>query len=290
MTNTFTDDIRQTWIPRYGAVAVLIVLNVGVYIVLTVSGLLAFFMGLWKPFDGVLNYLRLPSNLTELLWRPWTVFTHAVFHHPADVLHILFNMLWLFWMGRIFRDYHGDRQVYGVFLYGVLAGAVVYLLAYNLLPVFSSQLAYLNGASAGVSALIVAAATWAPNHTVFTLLGPIRLKWIALILVLLDLALIPQSNPGGRLAHIGGVVLGFVFARQLAAGVDWSAPLAFLTQERSDRSTRSLRVSHRSKPAPLTPQQEIDRLLDKIAAVGYDKLTAEEKKRLHDAGSGDLRL
>lgn len=289
MSNTFLDDFRNNWMPRYGSLAAIIGVNVAVYIVLTVLGLLAFLVGEWNAYNELLDYLRLPSDLNLLLHRPWTIVTHALFHQPAEVMHILFNMLWLFWMGRIYRDYHNDRHVYATFTFGVLAGALAYLLAYNLAPQLSSRLALLNGASAGVTAIIVAAATWAPNFTVFLMfLGPVRLKWIALILVLLDLALVPGNNSGGRLAHIGGAILGFVYASQLRRGVDFSAPFAGLFSAR-DRSARSMRVSHRNAPG-LTPQQEIDRLLDKIAAVGYDKLTAEEKKRLHDAGSGDTRI
>jgi len=290
--NTFIDDIRYNYLPRYGALAQIIAASVALYVVLAVLGLLAFLAGQWAGFDALLNYLRLPSELDVLLYRPWTLVTHAFFHHPTAVFHIVFNMLWLFWFGRIYRDHLADRHVWATFGLGVAAGAAFYIIGYNLLPVFDGQIAYLNGASAGVNAIIVATAALVPNFTVSLMfIGPVRIKWIALILVLLDLALLPEGNPGGRLAHIGGASLGLLYIYNLKKGTDFSAPFARLADRlsaRPDRSARSVRVSHRnsSKPGGSPSQQEIDHILDKIASVGYDKLTKEEKQTLLNAGGG----
>lgn len=291
--NTFVQDIRNHYLPRYKALGQIIGLNVGLYLILAALGLLAFLAGQWESFDKLLNYLRIPTDLSELVFRPWTIVTSVFFHHPLNVMHIAYNMLFLFWIGRIVQDMVNSRHVWAVFAMGALAGHIALLLLYNVLPVFNGEHTYANGASAGVSALIVGTATLVPNFMVNVLfVGPVRLKWVALLFVILDIAVLPsKDNMGGHLAHLGGAMLGYAYFHYLRRGVDFSAPFAGLFSGRNarDRSARSIRVSHRNAPS-LTPQQEIDRLLDKIAAVGYDKLTAEEKKRLHDAGSGDTRI
>jgi len=286
--SSIVDDIRQGWLPRYGAIAQIIILNVGVFLTLAVVWVVLFAFQAAGAFDAALRYLALPSALLEVATRPWSLITHAFLHYPKDILHILFNMLWLFWIGVIYRVHIGDRHIWPTFALGVAAGVVFYLAAMNLLPAFAEYRFYLNGASAGVNAIIVAAATLTPNYTIpLLLLGPVRLKWIALVLVVLDFISIPNGNAGGMFAHLGGALMGFLYVQNLKEGRDFSQPFVRLGRlfQRRDRSARVLHVAHvQPRAAADAPTQaEIDRILDKIKQVGYEKLTKEEKQTLFKA-------
>jgi membrane associated rhomboid family serine protease len=301
---TFTDEIKYSFLPRFGALAEIIILNVGLYVVLGLVGLMFFLAGSYGIFEGfVRQYLSLPSNLGLLLFRPWTIITYGFLHFPEAVFHIAFNMLWMFWIGRILAEYISERNkhIWSLYLWGVLAGAVAYLLATNLFPIFRGTNFFLNGASAGVTAIIVGTATLVPNATIYLLFfGAVRLKWLALVFVLLDVLMLPAGNPGGRIAHLGGALIGFLYVSQMQKGNDWGflydkIQTLFRPKPKPRMRVVSSRVSSPSQPTgkayPSSPQpagkpsqQEIDRILDKIQAVGYENLTTEEKQTLYNAG------
>ncbi len=277
---------------RHGAVAQIIVINVAVYLAVALVNVISFLGNLSGVFTSYIEYLYLPAQLKLLAQRPWTLLTYMFVHDLRGIFHLLFNMLWLFWMGQLFREYLGNRRVWAAFLGGALVGALVYITVYNVLPVFetSRNLSFLLGASAGVLSIVVATATMLPNHTiVLFLFGPVRLKWLALVMILLDFLSIPY-NPGGMLAHLGGAAFGFLFVRLLQQGVNLAAPFEAVGEalsRQSDPSARNLRVAtrtNRKSPAPGSPtEEEVDRILDKIKAVGYEKLTKEEKQTLFNA-------
>lgn len=231
----------------------------------------------------LLEWLQLPAYLPSLAYKPWTIATYMF--TQQGLFHILFNMLWLFWMGMIFLDFLKKKQFLFVYLAGGLAGGVFYLLAYNLIPVFSADgyRTVLIGSSASVSAVVFAAATLLPDYTIRMLLfGNVRLKYLAVAFLVLDIIAIGGLNAGGSIAHIGGALLGFVYIKQLQRGHDWSRILG-----RERRKKRKLRVIRNEAPVyeePLVPNQEvIDRILDKISQSGYESLTKAEKEALFKA-------
>ncbi len=263
-----------------------IALNLIVFIVV---GLLSLVTALGFTHVGLsahlINWLAMPANLGELAYKPWTLVTY-MFAHQA-FFHILFNMLWLYWMGRIFLDFLNKRQFKFVYLAGGVLGGLLYLLAYNLIPVFQPQAASsaLIGASAGVSAIIFATATLLPDYTIRMLfLGNVRLKYLALAFIVLDVLAIGGLNAGGSLAHIGGALFGVVYIKRLQNGRDWS--LLFRRKR-----TKRMRVVRNNPPKPpaadesaAEPNQElVDRILDKISQSGYDSLTPTEKETLFKA-------
>jgi len=203
-------------------------------------------------------------------------------------------MLTLYWFGSIFTEFLGNKKFLPVYLYGIIAGAVLFILIYNTAPVFKSVLhdSSMVGASAGVLAIAVAAATLLPDYTIFLILiGPVRLKWLALVMVLIDLISIPFGNPGGHIAHIGGAILGFVYIKQLQAGNDWGRGLnnlfdwavTIFTGRRKLKvhtSNTNFRTEKKEEPANEKQQEKLDRILDKISNSGYDGLTKEEKEFL----------
>lgn len=297
--NTFVDDIKNNFITRYGAIAQIISINIALYLIIGIIALimaLSGFLGVFNSFIG--SWLSLSSNFLSLLYKPWTIITYGFLHWPNDVLHILFNMLTLYWFGRILYENISNRNahIWTLYILGVLSGAILFLATMNLLPAFSRGVPrggyFLNGASAGVMAIVVSTATFLPNFTFHLfLIGPVRIKWIALVLVLLDIILIPSDNPGGRIAHLGGALIGFIYIRQLKGGNDWSTSYdkiisLFSKKNQSIAPNMKIVVDRRSSenfPKGVT-QQEIDRILEKIHAVGYANLTVEEKQTLFKAG------
>lgn len=234
------------------------------------------------------KYINLPANLHELPYRFWTPFSYMFMH--AGVLHILFNMLWLYWMGQIFEEYLGDKRTVGLYLMGGLAGALFYLLAFNLLPAFTSVNAAAEstivGASASVMAIVVATATLLPNYTISLILfGPVKLKWLVLVILVIDFLGIMGGNAGGEIAHLGGALMGFIYIKQLQKGHDWIGGIAKLFKPRSKLKIVSNNMDKNGNDYPR--QDEIDRILDKISQSGTGSLSKQERETLKRASKQD---
>ena len=327
--SSFQNDIRGSFLPRYGAVAQIILLNVGVYVAFGLFGVLLLLFGMGSYFTAIFNFLSLPADFSTFITQPWSFMTYSVMHlYPGmgggflgPLFHIVFNMLWVYWLGRLLREYLGDRHVWGVYALGIAVGAFLYLLLFNLSPAFdqSRQLINLAGASAGVTAIVVATATLLPNFRVMLFIfGAVQLKWLALIFVVIDIISIMGSNPGGMIAHLGGAALGLTYIMYRKRGVDFSAPFvnfwywlsdmfkpkkkSHLTVHRS-HSSGSVRVTsggvrpsrkagakadEAAAAANQPTQEEVDRILDKIAEVGYEKLSKAEKQVLFKASEDQL--
>src|SRR5690606_902568 len=231
----------------------------------------------------VLSWLQLPGSAMSWLYKPWTIFTYMF--TQQGLFHVLFNMLWLFWLGIIFLDFLKQRQFVFVYLAGGVVGGFLFLLAYNLVPVFrgSALSTALIGSSACVSAVVFATATLLPDYTIRMLFfGNVKLKYLALAFIVIDVLAIAGLNAGESIAHIGGALFGFVYIKRLQNGQDWSRILG-----RREHRRRTLRVVRNERPVneePLVPNQEvIDRILDKISQSGYESLTKAEKEALFKA-------
>lgn len=304
MTNgTIWQDLQ--WRYRYGGnITRLIMINVAVFLVVKLTMLIADWMlgtGLGQQF---FRSLTMSSNPADLLHKPWSLLTHMFTH--TGFFHLLFNMLILYWFGVIFKDFIGEPRMVPVYLLGGLTGIALYLLAYNTLPAFEGVSGMAFGASAGVMAILVATSTMVPNFSLHLLfLGAVRLKWIALALVVIDLLSIPEGNSGGRIAHLGGALFGYLFALQYKQGNDWTRPFFgmwdglvrffdFSSKPGRKRRSRSrMRTVFRNEGKARAAQggsaqpgggeeardkqQKIDEILDKISSSGYDSLTSEEK-------------
>ncbi|WP_443937753.1 rhomboid family intramembrane serine protease [Pedobacter sp. MW01-1-1] len=227
-------------------------------------------------------YLGLPAGISLLLERFYTPFTYFFFHE--DFFHLLFNMLSLFWFGSIFLNFLKPRQFHFVYLAGGLAGALFYVACLNIFPAFVGGLAGATviGSSAAVMAIIVATATLVPNYSLMLMfIGEVKIKYIALVIFIIDIIGTGSVNAGGSFAHIGGAVLGFCYIKSLQNGNDWSTFKLFKRKPK-------LKVVRNEEPAKKTTtqnvaQHEIDAILDKISSSGYDKLTKAEKDKLFNA-------
>ncbi|MBK7886982.1 MAG: rhomboid family intramembrane serine protease [Bacteroidetes bacterium] len=286
------DDIKMQFT---GAEALyrLLLINCAVFLLITVSRSVFFLAGADNgTVEWVVMKLSLPADLSALLRQPWTFLTYMFLH--TGLLHILFNMLILFWTGRLFTEYLGNAKLWATYVAGALVGALAYVISFNLLPAFDGTVSssYLMGASAGVIAVLVAVATLLPDYVVHLLIfGAVRLKYVAIFSIVLYFISIPLGNAGGHIAHLGGALFGYLMIVQLRKGRDLTAWLTGL-------STMKLR----SKPVKMTvvksgrgrynsddlhegiaSQELVDRILDKINKSGFDSLSKEEKEILYKA-------
>jgi membrane associated rhomboid family serine protease len=286
------------------SVFMLIAINLLVFVALQMIRLVYYFLygddaGIALFGEQVMNQLMLPSDGEALLRKPWTIITYMFTH--TGLLHIFGNMLWLWGFGSILKDLCGDKIMIPVYIYGALAGALFFLLSYNFFPAFKeyTATAALLGASAGIMAIVLAATTLSPGYRIFPMLGGGIPLWILTgLYLIIDLATIPNNNPGGRIAHIGGALAGFVYMywykkdKDIGAWInnffDWVNNLFNPSKPKKGKLVKSeLFYKSNKEPYTRTPnltQQRIDAILDKISHKGYSSLTEEEKELLRKAG------
>jgi membrane associated rhomboid family serine protease len=252
--------------------------------------------------ENILQWFTLPANLGQLASKPWTIITHFITH--ADVWHVLGNMLWLWTFGYILQDLTGNRKIFPVFIYGALAGALAFILAYNFLPALKPQLdtQVALGASAGVMGIAMAVTTLAPGFRIFPMLnGGIPVWVITVFYLIIDLATIPsRDNTGGHIAHLAGALMGFLYIYSFRKGRDWGAWMNNFYDWFNDlfnpdkpKKGKSIKkeLFYKSETEPYqkkpnVTQQKVDEILDKINQAGYDSLTEEEKDVLKKASRG----
>jgi len=276
---------------RGNALKRLIMVNMAVFVVL---GLLQVIGDLFKLSGlSLADLFSLSSNPMELLFRPWTLFTYMFLH--SGFMHILFNMLWLYWFGVLFLQIFTEKQMVALYLFGGLAGAFLYLLAYNTIPFFEGQASTMVGASAAVLAIVCATAFRIPDHTVQLLfVGSVKLKYIALFSILIDLLSVTSSNAGGHIAHLGGAALGYFFVFGLGKGFDLTSRfnkiIDYILGLFSIKPKSKLKVKYKRpetddefRARRSNDNKELDKILDKLKKSGYDSLSPNEKRFLFDA-------
>jgi membrane associated rhomboid family serine protease len=281
---------------RYNSAHVqLIIINVVIFLALAFVYVFSTVSGFDTIFETVHNQFLIPPKFIEFITRPWTIISYAFAHSLTDIFHILFNMLALYWFGKIFIEYLGNEKLIAVYVLGALAGGLVYLLMFNTIPFFieRSEFSGMVGASAAVFAVMVATATLLPDYTFYLLfLGAVRIKYIAFFYIVISFIGSVGPNAGGNLAHLGGALMGFVYTKQLQVGVNWgswitatldwikglfqSKPKVKVTYRKTDANKK---VNNFTKAT----QEEIDTILDKISDKGYESLSKDEKEKLFNA-------
>jgi len=288
----------------------LLVINIAVYLGLAAIRLLMYLMQYDAVFDIFSNsYLALPAEPKRLLLKFWTPITYMFVHF--DFWHIFSNMLWLYFMGRIFTQCFNNRQTLGLYLMGGLGGALLFVLFYNVFPIFHAHRAVSTcvGASAAISAIVIALCASRPNFEIRIFgIFPLTLKWLGILYVVFDVFQIRGDNAGGHIAHIGGAIVGLLFALGIRKGkditswinsiIDWIVSVWPFGKSKTGHKTK-MRVSYinteytehaddsASKMSDgdfnqqkAADQQRIDEILDKISKTGYNNLTKEEKEFL----------
>jgi membrane associated rhomboid family serine protease len=287
---SFGDGIKSFFCSGGSVLSWLLIVNVGVWVCVCVVFLVVWLYNQMPIADVIQfikplinNYLAVPFDISRLLVRFWTPFSYMFLHF--DFWHIFINMLWLYWFGRIFLEFLSSRKLLTVYLWGGIFGALFFILSYNTFPVFEDSLNIpVVGASASVMAIVAAISFYVPRYTLnLFIFGRVRLIWIALIYLAIDLYLIPyDNNAGGHITHLGGALFGFLYAVNLKKSFFTLRPFKRNLFKKKAKKDASYRYTNdelyniRKKQE----QEEIDRILDKISKHGYEVLSKKEKDAL----------
>ncbi len=292
---SFITELKQSF-QRGSIYLQLIYINVAMFVVVTLSKII---LQLFNLSPGRLfDFLELPASIDRIATQPWSLLTYMFMHQ--DLLHILFNMLWLYWFGTLFLLFFSSKHFRGLYILGGICGGVLYIAAYNIFPYFRPLVAesLMRGASASVLAIVAATAYREPNYSIrLFLFGSVRLKYIALAVIGIDLLSVTSANGGGHISHLGGALAGLWFASALQKGRDLTAwinriidSLAHLFRGKTGTPRMKVKATQGKRGQDYdynarrkAKSEEIDRILDKLKKSGYDSLTTEEKKSLFDA-------
>jgi membrane associated rhomboid family serine protease len=305
MFETIISEFKNVWRKPNNSVMQIIVINTIVFLVINI---IDFGLSIFKVRQYYETYitssLYIPSSIFDFLWRPWTLFTHFFTH--KNLLHLFYNMWMVYWFGLIIKDFLGSVRLTALYIWGGVAGGLLYLLLTNTVPFYTDMASKLGmlGASACMFAVVTAAAAHRPNLEMNLLFfGNVRIVWVALIVMFLSFIGIGSTSSdlgmNGNVTHLAGALVGYIFIKQLEAGNDWSKPISALIRwftsifgKKNGRSsstkskTSSSSKTSKSKgttTATSPSQDEIDAILDKISANGYESLTTEEKQILFKA-------
>lgn len=303
MLQSILDDIKREFATG-NIISRLAIINIGVFILINVTWFVLKIAnaGAVPPlYYDILHFFAVSSSIMHNLTHPW-VFITSIFLHEG-FWHLLWNMLFLYWFGRIVADLIGERKIFPLYLLGGLVGCFIFWLSAQVVPYYSGGPIYAIGASAGVMAIVMASGLIAPDYVMrLFLIGDVKLKYIVAVLILVDIfGLASDVNTGGHFAHLGGVFMGWLFVYQLREGNDWSEGVHnlldkirdFFSERKQPVTTateRKLVVKHSYKKnqerlSEDEIEERIDGILDKIKAKGYESLTREEKDFLNNASS-----
>ena len=266
----------------------LIYINLAVFLAIHIIGIIItiFDISLGNG-NSIVYWFAVPSSIEALAKVPWSIFTYMFIHE--SFIHILFNIAWLFWFGKIFLIYLSEKQLLSIYILGGISGAVLYIISYNIFPGFEQQ--YLTsvalGASASVMAIIVAIAVYAPNYILnLMFIGQVKIKYIALSAFIFTSLLDFSVNSGGKIAHIGGAILGYYFVVRLQQGKDFTKGLSRFLDGVSKYFSKKPKLKYKNvrdmtdeefNQDKANNQEKIDKILDKVAKSGYSSLSKEEK-------------
>jgi membrane associated rhomboid family serine protease len=279
---TFLKDVRYRFL-KLSVLEKLIIINSILFIG---DSLVVFLFQL--PPDFFMGWFELPKDFLSFAKQPWSIATYAFFH--GSFFHLFWNMLLLYFSGILFLNLFSPKRFIAIYLLGGVFGGLLFLLGYNLFPVFSGIQTALIGASASVMAILIFVCTYTPHQEVRLLFFNVRLWYIGVFFVILDLVQLPMGNSGGHLAHLGGAFLGFIYARKFREG---KAMSGFIFNFITKKKKSPLKTVYKHKPNVATAaqkanravyQRQIDTILDKISKSGYESLSKEEKDFLFKAG------
>ena len=259
-----------------GQLQKLIVINIIFFII---PLLLNTFLWLFELKDiSIIDYFVVEADLMSLIFKPWSLITYGFLH--GSFSHLFWNMIMLFYFGNILVNYFGDKRLLNVFFNGILFGGIIYIISYNLFPVFTGVSSKMIGSSAGVMAILFYITSYNPNHTIRFFFLNIKLLYIAIFLLLMDIIQIPVENSGGHIAHLGGALIGFLMFRSFK-GIDFVDIYTNLSTKKNNKKIKRNKTFSGSN----FDQKKIDSILDKISESGYESLTKEEKDYLFKASN-----
>ncbi len=240
-----------------------------------------------------INWFELSASWTDLPLKPWSIVTYSFLH--SGFFHLFWNMYLLFFSSKLFLNLFTSNTFFSVYFLGVIVGGITFILSYTFFPVFQNSSPVMIGASAGVMAVFIFMSTYSPDLEIRLILFNVKLRYLGITFLLLDIVQIPYGNAGGHLAHLGGAILGFYYVKQLNNGKDIGKSfMSFIDKVINIfRKKPKMRTVHkREKSQKINKnisvagekQKRIDEILDKISISGYESLTQAEKDFLFKAG------
>ena len=287
MANFIIEDFKNSWNKKDNGLVKIILINVIFFVSMSILQVIFTLSGLTSLFVILLNKLMLPAELKTFIFQPWSLISYFFLH--MNFMHILWNMLFLYWFGKIIHDNIGNNAIISLYVLGGIIGGLFYMSLYNIIPYYSERVSesLMLGASAGVFSVVVGSATLLPNYTFYLLfLGPVRIKYIALFYVLLSFLDVSGNNAGGEIAHLGGAFIGFLYIKQLQNGINMGEGIInfinYFSSEKRKTKRKVDGVNFESNRDSIS-QDEIDKILDKISDSGYSSLSKKEKEKLFNA-------
>jgi membrane associated rhomboid family serine protease len=258
----------------------IIVLNASIFVLLLLFRLISILSGNAPVYETLIESLTLSSSIPKTLQAPWTLISYFFVH--VEIFHLAFNMMFLYWFGLILQEVIGNQKSVRLYFIGGIVGALAFLIAYNSIGYYQTKgISFLLGASGGVFAIVVAAATLRPNYEVHLfLIGPVRIKFIAGFYIIWSLLETVGANAGGNIAHLGGALTGFCM------GYFYDRPLYFKWPTKKENvfiDAPFSGIATQRKTSEKIDEDELNLILDKISKSGYDSLSKSEKRRLFKA-------
>tara|TARA_B100001989_G_scaffold107734_1_gene75538 strand:- start:2505 stop:3371 length:867 start_codon:yes stop_codon:yes gene_type:complete len=284
MANFIIEDFKNEWRKEDNGLIKIILINVILFIGISFIQVIMTISGLSSFFNIFINKLMLPASFNIFIFQPWSIITYFFLH--LNFMHILWNMLFLYWFGKIIQDNIGNNALISLYVLGGIIGGLLFMAIYNIIPYYSERVpeSLMLGASAGVFSVVVGSATLLPNFSFYLLLiGPVRIKYIALFYVLLSFFDVAGSNAGGEIAHMGGAIIGYIYIKKLQNGIDIGQGLINFINLFNNKQISEVRDEKDTNIFEESSQDEIDKILDKISESGYSSLSKDEKERLFNA-------
>lgn len=286
MANFIIEDFKKAWSKEDNGLIKIILINIIIFVSISVLEVFITLSGGGSLIRVVINKLMLPASFTTFILQPWSLISYFFLHLSFG--HILWNMLFLYWFGKIIHDNIGNNAVISLYILGGIIGGLSYMALFNIIPFYEDRVSesLMLGASAGVFSVVAGSATLLPNYTFYLLfLGPIRIKYIALFYILLSFFDITGSNAGGEIAHIGGALIGYLFIKQLQNGINMGDGVIKIINlfNRKNSSKKEKEFTINKETSFEISQDEIDKILDKISESGYSSLSKKEKEKLFNA-------
>jgi len=286
MAKFIIDDFKSAWSKDDNGLVKIILINVIVFVSISILEVFITLSGGGVIFKTFINNLMLPASFTTFILQPWSLISYFFLHLSFG--HILWNMLFLYWFGKIIHDNIGNNAVISLYVLGGIVGGLSYMALFNIIPFYGDRVSdsLMLGASAGVFSIVAGSATLLPNYTFYLLfLGPIRIKYIALFYILLSFLDVTGSNAGGEIAHLGGALIGYLFIRQLQNGINMGDGVIKIINLFNTKpySKAEKKEQKREEQKSDISQDEIDKILDKISDSGYSSLSKKEKEKLFNA-------
>lgn len=242
---------------------------------------------------NIVSYLSFVPDLTTTITQPWRIVTYMFLHSLTNPFHFIFNMLWLWWMGRPVEETIGPRSFLTVYFGAGFAGAII-----DVLVSFAGAPAPVIGASGAVYGIMVAFAMLYPRTPLMLIfLPPIEARYVVGGLIFIDVLFLNSGDNVARFVHLGGAAGGYLLMKARANGTDLTLVPRYLeylymkikpkTSTKTKTRNKNMSIVSDADIIEEVDQSELDAILEKISKHGYSSLSDEEKRKLFELSKKD---